>query len=365
MIITTRYIVLYQDGQGKHFTPTVPVVATYRHNVIRVRATEKDRQQNTQFQRHVPLVLGCLLLVLPFLPATNLVVTVGFVVAERVLYIPSTGCILLIVYGIQLIWNAYSRHRQTVICLIFLVLTTSCLRTVIRNKDWRSRESLLRQEKCQDSRFSRNSPKKQIGLSLSGGRYPGHPHPRGGGEAVAVEYNIYLYIEPFTQDYYWRDYAPGDIPYDAVEVANDGKYIGQVYVNGGVVPATIYSHLGNAHAELHGRQIINENIKILCCPDHSKLYWEYADFNRSAVGGQMRNAILGGFHNDVGKVFIGKANHEGEWKVTKIILMGQTYILTAWKNADGSMLHLKQFYILKYHSNIPGTSILTCGAIGD
>jgi protein O-mannosyl-transferase len=41
-----------------------------------------------QHQRHVPLVLGFLFLTLPFLPATNLVVTVGFVVAERVLYIP-------------------------------------------------------------------------------------------------------------------------------------------------------------------------------------------------------------------------------------------------------------------------------------
>jgi hypothetical protein len=41
-----------------------------------------------QQQRHVPLVLGFLFLTLPFLPATNLVVTVGFVVAERVLYIP-------------------------------------------------------------------------------------------------------------------------------------------------------------------------------------------------------------------------------------------------------------------------------------
>lgn len=41
-----------------------------------------------QQQRHVPIVLGILLLVLPFLPAANLFVTVGFVVAERVLYIP-------------------------------------------------------------------------------------------------------------------------------------------------------------------------------------------------------------------------------------------------------------------------------------
>ncbi|XP_022919760.1 protein O-mannosyl-transferase TMTC1-like [Onthophagus taurus] len=97
-----------------------------------------------EVQRHVPLVLGCLLLIVPFMPATNLVVTVGFVVAERVLYIPSTGCILLTAYGLQLMWNAYNKYRQVIQCLIVLLLTTSCLRVVIRNKDWRSRESLLR-----------------------------------------------------------------------------------------------------------------------------------------------------------------------------------------------------------------------------
>lgn len=42
----------------------------------------------SQSQRYAPLILGVLLLILPFLPATNLFVTVGFVVAERVLYIP-------------------------------------------------------------------------------------------------------------------------------------------------------------------------------------------------------------------------------------------------------------------------------------
>ena len=39
-------------------------------------------------QKHTPIVLGTMLLILPFLPCTNLLVTVGFVVAERVLYIP-------------------------------------------------------------------------------------------------------------------------------------------------------------------------------------------------------------------------------------------------------------------------------------
>lgn len=41
-----------------------------------------------QTQRHGPQVLAALLLVVPYIPASNLLVTVGFVVAERVLYIP-------------------------------------------------------------------------------------------------------------------------------------------------------------------------------------------------------------------------------------------------------------------------------------
>ena len=41
-----------------------------------------------QQQKQTPIVLGGLFLALPFLPAANLLVTVGFVIAERVLYIP-------------------------------------------------------------------------------------------------------------------------------------------------------------------------------------------------------------------------------------------------------------------------------------
>ena len=39
------------------------------------------------------------LLVLPFIPATNLLFPVGFVVAERVLYLPSMGFCLLVAFG--------------------------------------------------------------------------------------------------------------------------------------------------------------------------------------------------------------------------------------------------------------------------
>lgn len=41
------------------------------------------------------------LLVLPFLPASNLLFPVGFVLAERVLYLPSLGICLLVAVGID------------------------------------------------------------------------------------------------------------------------------------------------------------------------------------------------------------------------------------------------------------------------
>ena len=42
----------------------------------------QDREENSL------LVIGLCMLVLAYLPASNLLVTVGFVVAERVLYVP-------------------------------------------------------------------------------------------------------------------------------------------------------------------------------------------------------------------------------------------------------------------------------------
>ena len=44
------------------------------------------------------------LLVLPFLPASNLLFPVGFVIAERVLYLPSMGMCLLVALGVNKVW---------------------------------------------------------------------------------------------------------------------------------------------------------------------------------------------------------------------------------------------------------------------
>lgn len=51
------------------------------------------------------VLLGLALTILPFLPATNLFFYVGFVVAERVLYIPSMGFCLLVGLAAQHVYR--------------------------------------------------------------------------------------------------------------------------------------------------------------------------------------------------------------------------------------------------------------------
>uniref|UniRef100_A0A182QU00 Uncharacterized protein n=1 Tax=Anopheles farauti TaxID=69004 RepID=A0A182QU00_9DIPT len=120
------------------------VVQHYRTQLHRVARLIDGRADTAEHQRHVPVVLGFLLLVLPFLPATNLVVTVGFVVAERVLYIPSMGCLILVVYGAQRLWERSERLRKPILLLTIVLLAAGCLKTIVRNQDWSSREALLR-----------------------------------------------------------------------------------------------------------------------------------------------------------------------------------------------------------------------------
>lgn len=55
--------------------------------------------------------MGFLLGLLSFLPASNLMFTVGFVIAERVLYLPSAGFIIIIVLGIRRLCLNYFVQR--------------------------------------------------------------------------------------------------------------------------------------------------------------------------------------------------------------------------------------------------------------
>uniref|UniRef100_F7A705 Uncharacterized protein n=1 Tax=Ciona intestinalis TaxID=7719 RepID=F7A705_CIOIN len=90
-----------------------------------------------------PLVLGTSMLVLPFIPASNLLFPVGFVIAERVLYLPSAGfivllCLAWIKVGVKLPKWKKSLNRMMALLIIFYFI-----RTMMRNMDWISRKSLF------------------------------------------------------------------------------------------------------------------------------------------------------------------------------------------------------------------------------
>ncbi|KAG9335195.1 hypothetical protein JZ751_005547, partial [Albula glossodonta] len=86
------------------------------------------------------------LLALPFLPATNLFFYVGFVVAERILYIPSMGFCLLVAVGARALHvRLRGRFPRAVLlyCSAALVVLFSA-RTVLRNQDWQNEEMLYK-----------------------------------------------------------------------------------------------------------------------------------------------------------------------------------------------------------------------------
>ncbi|KMQ95634.1 transmembrane and tpr repeat-containing protein [Lasius niger] len=88
-------------------------------------------------------------LVLPFLPASNLFFYVGFVIAERILYLPSVGACLIIgaavsgCYRIARRNGSKTRGRAVLLATAILIGVMSA-KTLVRNADWRDEESLYR-----------------------------------------------------------------------------------------------------------------------------------------------------------------------------------------------------------------------------
>ncbi|KAL3048146.1 hypothetical protein OYC64_006842 [Pagothenia borchgrevinki] len=86
------------------------------------------------------------MLSLPFLPATNLFFYVGFVIAERVLYIPSMGFCLLVAAGARTLHIRLRTKgcRALLMGLCMGLVLLNGLRTVQRNRDWSNEENLYR-----------------------------------------------------------------------------------------------------------------------------------------------------------------------------------------------------------------------------
>ena len=89
------------------------------------------------------LILGLALMLFPYIPASNLFFPVGFVVAERVLYIPSMGFCMLVALGVQALAKTGRILRAILYFSLFFLLLTHSLKTLTRNRDWHSDVTLF------------------------------------------------------------------------------------------------------------------------------------------------------------------------------------------------------------------------------
>uniref|UniRef100_A0A8C5WH57 Protein O-mannosyl-transferase TMTC2 n=1 Tax=Leptobrachium leishanense TaxID=445787 RepID=A0A8C5WH57_9ANUR len=92
------------------------------------------------------VVLALSLLIVPFVPASNLFFYVGFVIAERVLYIPSMGFCLLITAGVRALYIKTQKNflRSLIFYATAALILFYGLKTVVRNGDWKNEEMLYR-----------------------------------------------------------------------------------------------------------------------------------------------------------------------------------------------------------------------------
>ncbi|XP_017486298.1 PREDICTED: transmembrane and TPR repeat-containing protein 2-like, partial [Rhagoletis zephyria] len=123
-------------------TPTPKVQPSHYHSPL-------SSASSTVLCRLDCLSFSLALTIIPFLPASNLFFYVGFVIAERILYIPSFGYCLLLAVGTRFtVANRRQSNNSKTAAIIYasttVLLVAFSLRTVLRNVDWLTEENLYR-----------------------------------------------------------------------------------------------------------------------------------------------------------------------------------------------------------------------------
>lgn len=87
--------------------------------------------------RHIRIAIA--FLTVPFLPSAHLI-SVGFVVADRVLYISSLGYCLLVAFGIQAIMPICSKIIRSFYVMLLVVFIVRCNERAV---DWQNNSNLF------------------------------------------------------------------------------------------------------------------------------------------------------------------------------------------------------------------------------
>jgi tetratricopeptide (TPR) repeat protein len=113
-------------------------------------------------QRKDPIAFGILFYLLALSVSSNLVVTVGVILSERFLYIPSVGAALVAAFGFEWLARRLAPARQTrlVMAAFLATLVVFAVLTVRRNPAWHDNLTLFQT----DVRTSSNSAKLRTSL---------------------------------------------------------------------------------------------------------------------------------------------------------------------------------------------------------
>ena len=124
---------------------TAPVKKVKKTTSKQLKSELSSFSRNNRYTSKEVLLFSLSLMIFPFLPASNLFFPVGFVVAERVLYLPSMGFCMLVAYGAYKLTLMKTNWLSTVSKFgIVLLLATHSLKTLHRNRDWYSKETLFK-----------------------------------------------------------------------------------------------------------------------------------------------------------------------------------------------------------------------------
>ncbi|XP_041055597.1 protein O-mannosyl-transferase TMTC4 isoform X1 [Carcharodon carcharias] len=89
------------------------------------------------------LASGITLLIIPFLPASNIFFRVGFVIAERVIYLSSAGYCLLLSYAICNLSRQGRRFKNFISVAVTFLVILNVMQCVRRSSHWRTEEDLF------------------------------------------------------------------------------------------------------------------------------------------------------------------------------------------------------------------------------
>ncbi|KAK4880138.1 hypothetical protein RN001_008284 [Aquatica leii] len=95
------------------------------------------------YRYNTSVIMALSFVIFPFLPASNVFFKVGFVIAERILLLPSLGFCFLIVHGLRKLVRGLNLDKEKIHFLFYGICVIYFLRTVQRNTDWLTEKNLF------------------------------------------------------------------------------------------------------------------------------------------------------------------------------------------------------------------------------